>query len=152
VVGHIRIRTTNYQCHTVSVYLHIAAPLFRLSRIGIDFSRAIRLAIRPTARLFGFAHVFDVYTSYCARAAAKIKFEVCSCILEVVTKYNPEVGRSRSGRAAYKSNAWRNDSSLSYLVIQVLYTPDPAPAVPIFAIRKLVADLFLEVPSLRTFR
>jgi hypothetical protein len=69
VVGHIRIRTTNYQCHTVSVYLHIAAPLFRLSRIGIDFSRAIRLAIRPTARLFGFAHVFDVYTSsYCAGA------------------------------------------------------------------------------------
>jgi hypothetical protein len=104
VVGHIRIRTTNYQCHTVSVYLHIAAPLFRLSRIGIDFSRAIRLAIRPTARLFGFAHVFDVYTSYCARAAAKIKFEVCSCILEVVTKYNPEVGRSRSGRAAYYCN------------------------------------------------
>ena len=99
MVGHIRIRTTNYQCHTVSVYLHIAAPLFRLSRIGIDFSRAIRLAIRPTARLFGFAHVFDVYTSYCARAAAKIKFEVCSCILEVVTNYNPEVGRSRSGRA-----------------------------------------------------
>jgi hypothetical protein len=104
VVGHIRIRTTNYQYHTVSVYLHIAAPLFRLSRIGIDFSRAIRLAIRPTARLFGFAHVFDVYTSYCARAAAKIKFEVCSCILEVVTKYNPEVGRSRSGRAAYYCN------------------------------------------------
>jgi hypothetical protein len=73
VVGHIRIRTTNYQYHTVtSVYLHIAAPLFRLSRIGIDFSRAIRLAIfRPTARLFGFAHVFDVYTSsYCAQLRA----------------------------------------------------------------------------------
>ena len=51
-----------------------------------------------------------------------------------------------------KSNAWRNDSSLRYLVLQVLYTPDPAPAEPIFAIRKLVADLFLEVPSLRTFR
>jgi hypothetical protein len=50
------------------VYLHIAAPLFRLSRIGIDFSRAIRLAIRPTARLFGFAHVFDVYTSSLLRA------------------------------------------------------------------------------------
>jgi len=74
VVGHIRIRTTNYQYHTVSVYLHIAAPLFRLSRIGMDFSCAIRLAIRPAARLFGFAHVFDVYTSsYCAQLRAAVR-------------------------------------------------------------------------------
>ena len=77
MVGHIRIRTTNYQYHTVSVYLHIAAPLFRLSRIGMDFSRAIRLAIRPTARLFGFAHVFaPSYTSsYCAQLRAGAGFE-----------------------------------------------------------------------------
>jgi hypothetical protein len=33
-----------------------------------------------------------------------------------------------------KSNAWRNDSSLRYLVLQVRKLPVAAPAVPIFAV------------------